>query len=56
MTLWQKIIAIYPELTDADFHPIDGTINLKDDSDGLGAYIAKWNHAQPLPVGMKIGK
>jgi len=44
MTLQQKIIALYPELTDEDFEPIGGTISFHDDSDGKGPYIKKWNH------------
>ena len=50
MALYDKIIAIHPSLTDADFHYKDGTIELRNDSDGNGDYIAKWNHptlAQP---------
>lgn len=43
MTLNDKIRAIYPELTDADFYP-PSLIVLQDDSDGTGAYIAKWEH------------
>jgi hypothetical protein len=42
MQLYQKIIAIYPQLTYLDFFPITGTILLQDD--GNGAYIAQWNH------------
>ena len=56
MTLWEKIIAVYPELTDAEFHPSFGAILLRDDSDGEGAYIAKWEYSKPLPDGMKVGK
>ena len=56
MTLYEKIIAVYPELTDADFMPSSGLINLRDDSDGLGAYIEKWEYAQPIPDGLKLGK
>lgn len=56
MNLWEQIIAIYPQLTDNDFHPSFGTILLQDDSDGKGAYIAKWEHELPLPKGMKVGK
>ena len=41
MTLYEKIKAIYPQLTDVDF--ID-TIQLQNDSDGKGDYIAVWNH------------
>ena len=47
MTLFEKIKAIYPELTDEDFD-IKGTIRLQNDGDG--SYIAKWEHptlAQP---------
>jgi hypothetical protein len=43
MTLYEKIKAIYPELTTSDFLP-KGTIELQNDSDGKGDYIAKWNH------------
>lgn len=41
MTLYEKIITIYPELQDADFMD---TIRLQNDSDGKGDYIAKWEH------------
>ena len=44
MTLYEKIISIYPELTIQDFNPILGTIHLQNDSDGKGDYIAKWEH------------
>ena len=44
MSLYEKIIALYPELTDTDFAPPIGTIMLQDNSDGKGVYIAKWNH------------
>jgi hypothetical protein len=41
MNLYEKIKAIYPELTDNDFTT---TIRLQNDSDGKGDYIAKWEH------------
>ncbi len=41
MTLYEKITAIYPELTPQDFII---TIRLQNDSDGRGDYIAVWNH------------
>jgi hypothetical protein len=41
MTLHDKIKAIYPELTDNEFVT---TINLQNDNDGQGDYIAKWEH------------
>jgi len=45
MNLFEKIMALYPELTDADFNPFrNGTILLQNDSDGNGDYIAKWEH------------
>lgn len=43
MTLYDKIIVIYPDLTYLDFGPF-GTIWLRDDSDGNGEYIEKWEH------------
>ena len=53
--MWELIIAAYPELTDADFLP-NGSIELRDDSDGKGAYIAKWEYTKPIPAGLKLGK
>jgi hypothetical protein len=44
MNLYEKIRSLYPELTDADFAPITNTISLQDNSDGKGAFIAKWEH------------
>jgi len=41
MTLYDKIKALYPSLTDRDFTT---TIRLQNDSDGRGDYIAKWEH------------
>ena len=41
MTLYDKIKAIYPSLTDKDFFTV---ITLQNDSDGKGDYIAKWEH------------
>ena len=42
MTLYDKIISIYPELADFDF--ASSVITLQNDSDGNGDYIAAWNH------------
>jgi len=44
MNLHEKILKIYPELTLNDFFPGIGTIQLRNDSDGRGDYIAKWEH------------
>jgi len=43
MNLYEKIIALYPNLTADDFAP-EGTIQLQNDSDGKGDYIKEWNH------------
>jgi len=56
MSLFEQITEVYPELTSDDFNPIYGSILLQDDSDGNGAYIAKWEYSKPLPEGMKVGK
>ena len=39
MTLYEKIKAIYPDLTDRDF-----MFKIKLQNDGHGDYIAEWNH------------
>jgi hypothetical protein len=41
MNLVQKIMSIYPELTENDFWR---NIILQNDMDGKGDYIAEWNH------------
>ena len=41
MTLYDKIMALYPALTQQDFMT---TIRLQNDSDGKGDYIAAWEH------------
>ena len=41
MTLYEKIMVLYPNLTIQDFLTV---ITLQNDSDGKGDYIAKWEH------------
>ena len=41
MTIYEKIKALYPELTSDDFTTV---IRLQNDSDGRGDYIAAWDH------------
>ena len=41
MTLYERIMALYPALTQQDFVT---TIRLQNDSDGKGDYIAAWDH------------
>jgi len=31
-------------------------IVLRDDSDGEGIYIEKWEYSKPIPDGLKLGK
>lgn len=56
MTLYDDLIAALPQLTQEDFAPFIGTIVLRDDSDGQGAYIEKWEYSEPIPDGFKLGK
>jgi len=42
MTLYEKIISLYPELATYDFGLSD--IRLQNDNDEKGDYIAKWEH------------
>ena len=53
MSLYDKIIAIYPELTEIDFMT---TIRLQNDSDGRGDSIAEWNHTLPRPTDEQLGE
>jgi len=41
MTLYDKIMALYPSLTQQDFSTV---ITLQNDSDNKGDYIARWEH------------
>ena len=41
MNLFEKIMQIYPELTDKDFRTV---ILLQNDLDEKGDYIKEWNH------------
>lgn len=53
MTLYEKILVLYPELTDRDFMIV---IALQNDSDGRGDYIAKWDHPTlPRPTDEQLG-
>jgi len=41
MNIVEKIMALYPSLTQQDFLTV---ITLQNDSNGLGDFIAKWEH------------
>ena len=48
MTLYERIMALYPSLTQQDFLTV---ITLQNDSDGKGDYIKSWNHPSlPQPT------
>ncbi len=55
MELWEKVIAAFPEISPTeDFRKLG--IYLQDDSDGIGAYIAKWEYTETISKGLKLGK
>jgi hypothetical protein len=54
VSIYEIIVDAYPELL--DYKLFDKNIVLQDDSDGIGAYIAKWEYSQPIPTGLKLGK
>jgi hypothetical protein len=55
MNYAEEIKKVYPELTDSDFLPFEGKINVWDDGDGV-IYIKKWEYSQPIPEGLTLGK
>jgi hypothetical protein len=53
MTLYEKIMVLYPSLTLDDFLGPKSSVLLQNDSDGKGDYIAKWEHptlARPTDI------
>ena len=57
MALYDDLIAALPELADKpEEFLLTGSIRLRDDSDGLGEYIEKWEYQKSLPKGFKLGK
>jgi len=50
--LYEKIMALYPSLTQQDFLTV---IRLQNDSDGKGDYIAKWEHTLAKPTDDALG-
>jgi len=55
MTLFEKIIEIYPEL-ELSNEFLKGSIVLRNDLDDAGDYIEKWEYLKPIPKGFKLGK
>ena len=56
MSLYDEIVAVYPELLNNNDVFAFGTITLRNDADDLGDYIAEWNYSKPIPAGLKLGK
>jgi len=54
MDLYEQIMATYPELPQNVF--TKGIIVLRNDSDGVGDYIEKWEYTEPIPDGLSLGK
>jgi hypothetical protein len=55
MTIYDKIISVYPELENS-MEFVRGSILIQDDSDGEGDYLVKWEYDKPIPKGLKLGK
>ncbi len=55
MDLFTQITTVYPNLIDNDFHPVQGSILLADDGDGV-QYISKWEYSESIPSGLQLGK
>ena len=54
MNLFEKIMALYPSLTQQDFLTV---ITLQNDSDGKGDFIAKWEHPTfPRPTDAQLAE
>jgi|LakMenEpi03Aug12_release.lakeMendotaPanAssembly.Ray.scaffolds.fasta_scaffold3701019_1 hypothetical protein len=52
MSLYEKIISIYPELTPKDFLT---AIRLQNDLNGFGDYISLWEHPTlPRPTDLQL--
>jgi hypothetical protein len=56
MSLYNQIVELLPELIDSNEFLDGGSINLRNDADGHGDYIEKWEYTKPIPKGLKLGK
>lgn len=52
MTLYEKIIKMYPNLTFNDFLFPSGTIQLQ--NDGNGDFIKSWENSNPRPTDKQL--
>lgn len=48
MGLYEELITAFPELENST-ELKRGIIELRNDSDGTGDYIAKWDYSKPIP-------
>jgi hypothetical protein len=54
MELYELVIAEFPELATMDNEfGTRGSIELRNESDGTGAFIAKWEYSKPLTDNLK---
>jgi len=53
MSLYEQIIAALPELENTEEFGRGGSITLRDDSDGTGEYIARWEYSKAIPTALK---
>ncbi len=54
MSLYNQILETYPDIDSSVFDK--RIIILRNDSDGVGDYIEKWEYSQPIPEGLTLGK
>lgn len=52
MGLYEELITALPELENST-ELKRGVIELRNDSDGSGDYIAKWDYSKPIPESLK---
>jgi hypothetical protein len=55
MSLWEKIIVLYPEIEFDTKVIVNKCVLIQNDSDGRGDYIAEWNHTLPRPTDEQLG-
>lgn len=56
MSLFDELLDADLKLKESDFDPLFGKVSLRNDADGFGDYIAKWELDRDLPSGFKVGK
>ena len=55
MALYDDLIKAEPSLVETNAFDKELVV-LRDDSDGMGAYIETWNYSQSIPEGFTLGK